>query len=324
MKIKITDVAKYAGVSATTVSHVINKTRFVSEETTKRVNNAIEVLGYVPNIAAQGFKTGKKMMIGFVVPDITNPVFSQLIEYVEDTVSTQGFRLVVSNSRDCLEQEKRAIRSLTCGLVDGLLIASSAKNFEELKGCIPEGFPFVLVDRELEQYEKNTVTMDCYGALRQMVETLIDAGHKKIGYVVGIPHISPTKDRVRAYVDGYAQKNLACDESLITYLENSKLNADEQIDSLIARGCTALIGTNTMITLNILNRLESENPAGEKVRVCGFVDSVFAACFNNRIPIVDEPVSEMGEHAGEMILSLINDPSHTFPVERIGCSFRNK
>ena len=61
MKIKIKDVAKYAGVSATTVSHVINKTRFVSEETTKRVNNAIEVLGYVPNIAAQGFKTGKKM-----------------------------------------------------------------------------------------------------------------------------------------------------------------------------------------------------------------------------------------------------------------------
>ena len=76
MKSKITDVARLAGVSSSTVSHVINKTRFVSESTTQKVLDAINELGYTPDVSAQVFKTGKKMMIGFLVPDIKNPFFA--------------------------------------------------------------------------------------------------------------------------------------------------------------------------------------------------------------------------------------------------------
>jgi len=96
MKAKITDVAQKANVSISTVSHVLNHTRFVSEETRKKVMDAVEELGYSPDASGRTFRTGKKMMIGLVVPDITNSVFAALIEDVDDVISKQGYNLVIS------------------------------------------------------------------------------------------------------------------------------------------------------------------------------------------------------------------------------------
>mgnify|MGYP000405819366 FL=1 len=115
MKAKITDVAQKANVSISTVSHVLNHTRFVSEETRKKVMDAVEELGYSPDASGRTFRTGKKMMIGLVVPDITNSVFAALIEDVDDVISKQGYNLVISNTRDCLKMEKQALRNLAFG-----------------------------------------------------------------------------------------------------------------------------------------------------------------------------------------------------------------
>ena len=126
MKAKITDVAQKANVSISTVSHVLNHTRFVSEETRKKVMDAVEELGYSPDASGRTFRTGKKMMIGLVVPDITNSVFAALIEDVDDVISKQGYNLVISNTRDCLKMEKQALRNLASGVVDGIVIASTS------------------------------------------------------------------------------------------------------------------------------------------------------------------------------------------------------
>lgn len=104
-----------ANVSISTVSHVLNHTRFVSEETRKKVMDAVEELGYSPDASGRTFRTGKKMMIGLVVPDITNSVFAALIEDVDDVISKQGYNLVISNTRDCLKMEKQALRNLASG-----------------------------------------------------------------------------------------------------------------------------------------------------------------------------------------------------------------
>ena len=134
MKAKITDVAQKANVSISTVSHVLNHTRFVSEETRKKVMDAVEELGYSPDASGRTFRTGKKMMIGLVVPDITNSVFAALIEDVDDVISKQGYNLVISNTRDCLKMEKQALRNLASGVVDGIVIASTSEDFQTLSG----------------------------------------------------------------------------------------------------------------------------------------------------------------------------------------------
>lgn len=322
MKAKITDVAQLAGVSPSTVSHVINKTRFVSEDATRRVLNAIEALDYTPNVSAQVFKTGKKMLIGFLVPDITNPVFSLLIECVENIISQQGYRLVVANTRDSVESERIAIKNLASGIVDGLIVASSAKSIEDIANCIPVSFPIVFVDRELDSYARDSIVLDCHNAVVSMVDGLFATGHRKIGFIVGLPHISSTINRVDAYHAAFSAHGLATDDRYIRYLERSKDKAEHEVDFLLREGCTAVIAANTNITLEVLNRLEAIDPSkANEICVCGFSDSYLAERFNMRIPVVDEPMEQMGIRAGEIILAKINDTSRVFDVEKLECRY---
>ena len=199
MKAKITDVAKKANVSISTVSHVLNHTRFVSEETRKKVMDAVEELGYSPDASGRTFRTGKKMMIGLVVPDITNSVFAALIEDVDDVISKQGYNLVISNTRDNLRMEKQALRSLASGVVDGIVIASTAEEFQTIKSQMPDKFPLVFMDRVLPDRNYDSVILDCREATAKMLEEMIGNGFRKIGFLVGLPQISPTYERVSIY-----------------------------------------------------------------------------------------------------------------------------
>ena len=199
MKAKITDVAKKANVSISTVSHVLNHTRFVSEETRKKVMDAVEELGYSPDASGRTFRTGKKMMIGLVVPDITNSVFAALIEDVDDVISKQGYNLVISNTRDNLRMEKQALRSLASGVVDGIVIASTAEDFQTIKSQMPDKFPLVFMDRVLPDRNYDSVILDCREATAKMLEEMIGNGFRKIGFLVGLPQISPTYERVSIY-----------------------------------------------------------------------------------------------------------------------------
>ena len=145
-KARISDVARLAGVSTATVSHVINNTRFVSEATRKRVLQSRRTR-LQPKRDGSHFENREKKLIGFIVPDISNEYFSALIEEVERTVASQSYRLIVTNTRENEQNELDSIRALTSGMVDGLLVASTAHSFRSLREAVPEDFPVVLVDR---------------------------------------------------------------------------------------------------------------------------------------------------------------------------------
>ena len=108
MKVTISDVAKLAGVSTATVSHTINNTRYVSNETKEKVYRAIEELGYTPDASARSFRTGKKKIIGFIVPDIANKFFATMIESVEKYLSANGYQLIIANTRENMDQHPPA------------------------------------------------------------------------------------------------------------------------------------------------------------------------------------------------------------------------
>ena len=150
MKVTISDVARLAGVSTATVSHTINNTRYVSDETKEKVYQAIAELGYTPDASARSFRTGKKKTVGFIVPDISNKFFGTMIESVENYLSAQGYHLIIANTKEDADREEINIRLLTAGLVDGLLVASTMDDFERFDELIPAGFPVVLVDRTFE------------------------------------------------------------------------------------------------------------------------------------------------------------------------------
>lgn len=164
MKAKITDVAKRAGVSIATVSHVINGTRYVTEVTRRKVEEAIRELGYSPNMSARSFKTGKHNLIGYIAPDIGNRFFALILEEIEDTLSLRGYNLVVVNTREDYDREIAGLKLLTSGIADGMIIASTFQEYKEIAPYLPSGFPAVQIDRLPKGYTGDSVRVSTFEA----------------------------------------------------------------------------------------------------------------------------------------------------------------
>ncbi|MGE3194812.1 MAG: LacI family DNA-binding transcriptional regulator [Microbacteriaceae bacterium] len=299
----IKDVARLAGVSVATVSHVINGTRFVTDATRDKVNAAIETLQYSPNILARKFKTGTLDTVGFIVPDIANGYFATLIEEVEDVLQGRGFRMIVSNTREDVARELDSLRVLSSGVVDGFVVASAADDYREIEAVLPRHFPVVLIDRVLDNAPVDTVTTDNSAAIREGVAALIARRHRRIGFMASVRHLSTTEERVAAYRAALAEHGIPDDELLIRYLESMRDPVQEPADSLIALGCTAIVASNNVLTNKLLG---SPHP---EIEVLGYRDPARSDYPRDNVQWLEEPIGEMGRLAGEAIMRRVADPT---------------
>ena len=308
MKVTISDVAKLAGVSTATVSHTINNTRYVSNETKEKVYRAIEELGYTPDASARSFRTGKKKIIGFIVPDIANKFFATMIESVEKYLSANGYQLIIANTRENMDREETNIRLLTAGLVDGLLVASTMDDFQRFDALIPAGFPVVLVDRIFETKKYSSVCVSNFQPIYRSVCRLAGKGDKRIGIIGGLPRLSTTKERISAYQQAMADCGLPVEDSLVRYgdsMENSARACleGEHCDAIIV--CQGLMASETIIYLHKMGV-----QLGKDIDLVSFVDydSNFYDLYSNQMDCIIQPVEKLGETAGELILQRIETP----------------
>ena len=304
----ILDVAKVAGVSAATVSHVINGTKQVSEKTKGTVLKAIRDLGYKPNMAARTFKTGKTKLIAFVVPDIANSFFATLIEEIENVLAEKGFKLMILNTKETKKREIDNINAVSSGMVDGFLIASTMEDYSELEGVLPENIPAVFIDRKLPHCTRDTITVNCYEAVETGIKFLIEKGHKKIGYITGLSRISTTTERLLAY-ENVMKANGLYDESLVKVGDSMSHCVDSHLTSLLENGCTAIcIANNVMATEAMMLMSKKGILPGRDVELLGFKDSDLAQYGLQHMSLVRQPTKELGKLAGHQILDLIETP----------------
>ena len=311
MKVTISDVARLAGVSTATVSHTINNTRYVSGDTREKVCQAIRQLGYTPDASARSFRTGKKKAIGFIVPDISNKFFGTIIESAENYLSTQGYRLIIANTKENMEREETNLRLLTAGLVDGLLIASTMDDFRRLNGLIPAGFPVVLVDRTFEGQSYPSVSVSNFQPIYRSVCRLAAQGKRRVGILGGLPRLSTTKERIAAYRAAMADCGLPLDEELILYGDSMENSAPPCLDLLLERGCDAILvcqGLMASVTIAYL-RGKGIQPRRD-LSLVSFVDYDTRAYefYYDQVDRIVQPVEELGNVAGEQILLRVEKP----------------
>ena len=311
MKVTISDVARLAGVSTATVSHTINNTRYVSGDTREKVCQAIRQLGYTPDASARSFRTGKKKAIGFIVPDISNKFFGTIIESAENYLSTQGYRLIIANTKENMEREETNLRLLTAGLVDGLLIASTMDDFRRLNGLIPAGFPVVLVDRTFEGQSYHSVSVSNFQPIYRSVCRLAAQGKRRVGILGGLPRLSTTKERIAAYRAAMADCGLPLDEELILYGDSMENSAPPCLDLLLERGCDAILvcqGLMASVTIAYL-RGKGIQPRRD-LSLVSFVDYDTRAYefYYDQVDRIVQPVEELGKIAGEQILLRVEKP----------------
>lgn len=305
--ISMSEVANMAGVSTATVSHVINNTRFVSEKTRQRVQDCIDKLGYRPNLAARSFKTGKKYLIGFIVPDIANAFFATIIEAVENVIGEHGYRLIVSNTKETPEREIENLRILSNGIVDGLIIASTLNSYKEMGGIIPDGLPVVFIDRALKNCPFESIVVTNYDAVYQAVANLISDGHKRIGYITGLTHLSTTQERLTAYRDAMTAHGLIVEPKFICVGTSMHNELDLCIDQLLAQSCTAVIVSNNVMTDDVLYYLDQHN-LRDKITIVGYNDTGYHNYALRGICFIHQPSVLLGRTAGQQILEQIQTP----------------
>ncbi len=256
----INDVAEEAGVSVATVSHVINGTRYVSNELTERVEEAMEKLGYRPNAVARSLKTNKTQTIGLIASDLSNPFFSSLLRGVEDSALKEDYSLIVCNTDETLDKEKLYIDVLSGRKIDGLLIAPTGKSDENLRSLQKRNIPMVFIDRKAKGIEADAVLSDNVSGASEATRHLVDLGHKKIGIILGLMSVSTTRERLEGYKKVLGEEGLEYDPDLVKHGFSQVTGGAQAAEELLSLNSppSAIFSTNNLMTIGAMQGLMNE------------------------------------------------------------------
>lgn len=303
----VSQVAREAGVSVATVSRVLNKSRYVSDETRERVMAAVQKLDYHINLPARTLKTGKTGRIGVVVPDIGNLFWANVVKGVEDQVAQQGYHVLLCNTDETPSREATFIRMMREAWVDGIIIATTGGNDRLLYECAKDGLPVVLIDRRLDMLDvpADVVVLDNFGSTYKAVRYLHGLGHTRIGMITGPIAITPGSERLAGYRKGLEDLGLPKDESVVA-VGNLKIDSGYELTlrflELDRRPTAIVVANNVMVTGAIKAVREVGLRIPEDVSIISFDDTVFAEIVDPPLTVVAPPSNEMGLTAGRLVM----------------------
>lgn len=303
----IEDVARRAGVAISTVSHVINGTRFVSEPTKVAVQSAIAATGYIPNSLARSLARSRTNTIGIALSATSNPHFMNLIYAIAAQCSTRDWMTLLADTQEDPDVEMKSVRQLHQRRVDGIILATCGdENSQSLSYLAQNRVPTVLVDR-LVSSRFSQVGVENKHAIKQLADHLFQLGHRRIAMIAGRPHVATTVERVNAYKKALRNNNLPVDENLIH-------NGSEDLDSFdrlfnLKSPPTAIIAGNNRSMMRLMQVLHL---AGLKVphdiAVVGFDDFEWADYFVPRLTVIAQPIEEIAKRAVSLLAACIERP----------------
>ena len=254
----IKDVAKAARVSTATVSAVINDSAYVSPSLRARVLEAIRSLDYSPSQLARNLRRGRNELIALVVADLANPFYARVVWAAEAAVAAWGYSLVVFNSDEKPEAEKRIfarVRALQC---EGLLLVPVGNELEsERRGGDGRRVPTVLFGRTIADASMDTVTIDNVSASFQATNYLLDLGHTRIGAITGLMHSSTARGRMEGLEAAMRARGLSLDPRFIRSGEFREEVAYSQARSLFEQTIrpTAIYVANGVMALGVMRAI---------------------------------------------------------------------
>jgi LacI family transcriptional regulator len=315
------DVARRAGVSTSTVSHVVNNTRFVSNELRERVLAAMREFDYTPNAAARMLTLKRSHTIGLIVSDIRNPFFASVARGVEDVAQEQGYTLILCNSDEDLERESACLNALESRAVDGVLLASAGVADKHLARLVQAGYPLVLVDRDLPELGAPAVLLDNEGAAYSAVWHLITRGHRRIAMLSGRAAISTTTERIEGYRRALREAGIDVDDRLVvsgaSTSEGGAIAANVVLD--VGEPPSAIFSGNNLMSIGALQAIANRGLlVPDDVALVGFDDFPFpwSDAFRPHLTTVAQPTYELGRRAAEILVQRLKG-SRSMPAERV-------
>jgi len=310
---RIKDVAREAGVSTATVSHVINKTRYVSEGTRNRVLRAIERCNYYPNAAARSLASGRSNILGLIISDISNPFFPELVKSIEMAAFERGYDVILSNTNYDARRTSHYVRRIIERKIAGVALMTSELDLSLIGELASKHVSVVFLDLGSAGERMSNLVVDYEMGIEEAVEYLVSEGHARIAYVGGPARLRSAARRLEAFRDSVA-RHLPRARPPAIYegdfkLEGGRRAAREILESKPRP--TAVLAANDMMALGVMRECQA---AGLRIprdmSLVGFDDIAFAALTDPPLTTISLPRTELGRKAVEALMMTIEQPGH--------------
>lgn len=316
----VADVAERAGVGKATASRVLGDYGHFSDANRDKVLRAAAELGYRPNELARSMNTGRTKTIGLIIGDIENNYFSRATRGVSDAVRAAGYDLLLINTSEQLSEEQEAVRVLLDKRVDAIIASPvSAFHFEHLQQIITAGRPLVLLDRAVEGLKAPVVQSESTSAAHELTTLLIEAGHRRIGFLSaldpGTPSfqgfplaVSSVSQRITGMIRAHAAEGVPVDHELFRFNASDAASTSLIVGQLLQQSDppTALIASDSNIVLDIFAALRERGlTAPHDISLAAFDDPPWTAFTSPPLCVVAQPTYELGREAALTALNLI-------------------
>jgi LacI family transcriptional regulator len=308
--VTIKHVAKEAGVSIATVSHVINNTRYVSDELSKKVHLAMEKLGYHPDGIARSLRKKRTYTVGMIIPDSSNPFFAEVALGFEMRSFDLSYNVIFCNTNGDVQKESTYLDLLLKKRVDGIVFVSSGININSVKFIKSQKIPIIVVDREIKRLKVDSVLVDNLSGGYQATKHLLNLGHKRIACISGPSLITPSSERIEGYKKALMEASLEIDKKLILmgdfqfeggYKSAKKLLRMKKIP-------TAIFACNDLMAIGAICAIkEAGMRVPQDISVVGFDDIALASFYSPKLTTVIQPKYKMGKLAASMLIERIKN-----------------
>jgi DNA-binding LacI/PurR family transcriptional regulator len=310
------DVAKLAGVSTSTVSRALSRPELVNRRTRARVEEASRALGYSPSRVARRLRVerGRANLVGLIIPDLQNPFFAELARGVEDAAQRHGFTVLIGNSDEEQEKERRYLQVMQAESVDGVILPPISERDPAAMELVRSGMPVVLVDRKLADARTDTVVADNVGGAYQATEHLLGLGHLRIGFIEGRPEVSTSRERLEGYARALASHGIEVEPELVRAGDSRQQSGRRLATELLelSDSPTAMLVGNSLMTLGAVESIQRKGlRIPEDVALVGYDDMPWALAMNPPLTVVRQPGYELGHRAMELLLARVENPDRS-------------
>ncbi|GAQ25344.1 MULTISPECIES: LacI family DNA-binding transcriptional regulator [Tepidanaerobacter] len=321
MKNRITmkDIAREAGVSVATVSHVINGTKNISKETSERVLKSIEKYNYVPDSSAKNLRKKKTKTAGLIVSSLPDNFVNDMIFGVEERAREMGYNLLLVNTKEDEKYEEESINLLHSNLVDGIILSPTSGDISYLNKYTNYKFPVVMVNR-FDKKIKNIpiVSGDNYQLGFDATTHLLRHGHKKIGFIYSVLNVSTTEERLRGYKDALKQFDIPFCEGCLERGYGTVKGGADAVANLLSRekDITALFTQTDLMTVGAIGKIkEMQLRIPDDLAIIGFGDFPSAVIIEPPVTNIILPARTIGRTAFDVLINKIHNPDYMTHIQ---------
>jgi LacI family transcriptional regulator len=326
----VRDVAERAGVAISSVSRVFSGHPNVTPELRRRVLAAAKAEGYEPDRVARSLRQGFTQTVGFIVRDISNPLFADIAKGAEDRLRAGGYAMILTNSEGQPELDAEYISLLRQRRVDGLIVSVNSETYAPtVRALKNRQLPLVLLDRVVEGVAASAVLCDHYSGVRAATRHMLALGHRRIAIISGPPTIIASRERVRGFKDAHKDAGVSWDRSLGRLGGYDSDFGYEEAKSLLlsAQPPTGIVSGGIQLSIGVISAVRDVGlRIGRDVSIVSCDETALMKAFDPPISVVLRDTREMGHLAAEMLLETIAGakprtitiPTRYVPRESVG------